>query len=123
MPREPRLRFPKAARLARTSEFARVREQGKPVHGKSMLLGVFEAGAGSATRTGIVTSRRIGSAVVRNRVRRRLREIVRHARATLREGLWLVIVAKPPAARADYDALRAEWLQLARRGGVLCATK
>jgi ribonuclease P protein component len=95
-----------------------VREEGKPVHGRTMLLGVLET-ANGATRTGIVTSRRIGSAVVRNRVRRRLREIVRHARPALRDGLWLVIVAKPHAARASYAVLQNEWTQLARRGGVL----
>jgi ribonuclease P protein component len=104
--------------LARTAEFARVREQGRPFHGRTMLLGVLETGDAGATRTGIVTSRRIGTAVVRNRVRRRLREIVRHARPELREGLWLVIVAKPLAARADYDVLRDEWTQLAQRGGL-----
>jgi ribonuclease P protein component len=103
----------------RTAEFARVREKGKPMHGRTMLLGVLEAGDTEATRTGIVTSRRIGTAVVRNRVRRRLREIVRHARSGLRDGLWLVIVAKPPAARAPFDELRAEWQQLAQRGGIL----
>jgi len=95
-----------------------VREKGRPVHGRAMLLGVLEAGDG-ATRTGIVTSRRVGTAVVRNRVRRRLREIVRHARPDLREGLWLVIVAKSLAARLPFEALREEWTQLARRGGIL----
>jgi ribonuclease P protein component len=83
-----------------------------------MLLGVLDSGEGGTTRTGIITSRRIGTAVVRNRVRRRLREIVRHARPQMRDGLWLVIVAKPLAARSDYEALREEWTQLARRGGI-----
>lgn len=107
------------ARLARSAEFSRVREQGRPFHGRTMLLGVLEAGPVGAARTGIVTSRRIGTAVVRNRVRRRLREIVRHARAAIRDGLWLVLVAKPPAARATFAMLREEWTQLARRGGIL----
>jgi ribonuclease P protein component len=84
-----------------------------------MLLGVLEADQEGTTRTGIVTSRRIGTAVVRNRVRRRLRELVRHARPAMREGLWLVLVAKPPAARATFAMLREEWTQLARRGGIL----
>ena len=84
-----------------------------------MLLGVFETGEGGPARTGIVTSRRIGTAVVRNRVRRRLREIVRHARPGMRDGVWLVVVAKPNAARATFAVLREEWAQLARRGGIL----
>ncbi len=89
------------------------------MHGRTMLLGVFDSGEAAGARTGIVTSRRIGSAVVRNRVRRRLREIVRHARPRLRDGIWLVVVAKPNAAKATFAMLRDEWAQLARRGGIL----
>lgn len=116
--RVPRLRFPRAARLALTAEFARVREKGRPVHGKMMTLGVLKNVADSCARVGIVTSRKVGSAVVRNRVRRRLREIVRHDRAKFLDGLWLVIVAKASASRVSFEVLREEWTQLAKRGGI-----
>lgn len=95
-----------------------MRDEGRAQHGPSMLLGVLKTGATGPARTGIVTSRRVGTAVVRNRVRRRLREIVRHARPKMCEGLWLVVVAKPRAAKATFAGLREEWTQLARRGGV-----
>ena len=84
-----------------------------------MLLGVLKNDAESSQRIGIVTSRRIGNAVVRNRVRRRLREIVRAARPRLVTGLWLVIVAKVPSATALFATLEEEWAQLARRGYIL----
>ena len=84
-----------------------------------MLLGVLKNDAESSQRIGIVTSRRIGNAVVRNRVRRRLREIVRAARPRLVTGLWLVIVAKVPSATALFATLAEEWAQLARRGSIL----
>ena len=116
--REPRLRFPRVARLALTAEFARVREEGRPVHGKTMLIGVLKNATESCSRVGIVTSKRVGSAVTRNRVRRRLREIVRHDRARFHEGMWLVIVAKVPASRVSFEVLREEWTQLAKRGGI-----
>ena len=82
-----------------------------------MVVGILKE-AGEA-RVGIVTSRRVGSAVVRNRVRRKLREVFRVMRPQLLPGLWLVIVAKPPAAAATMAALSGEWTQLARRGGIL----
>lgn len=116
--RVPRLRFPRAARLAITAEFVRVREEGRPVHGKMMMLGVLKNAAESCARVGIVTSRKVGPAVVRNRVRRRLREIVRHDRARFFDGMWLVIVAKASASRASFELLREEWTQLAKRGGI-----
>lgn len=57
------------------------------------------------TRCGFVVSRRVGNAVVRNRVRRRLREIVRRLLATLPDGWDLVLSARPAAASATYVEL------------------
>ncbi len=70
-------------------------------------------------RVGFVTSRRIGGAVIRNRVRRRLREIVRQHQHELREGFWIVLVARRDAADANYRALEHEWLRLAKRASIL----
>jgi len=90
-----------------------------PVHGRMMVLGILKESGAAETRVGIVTSRRVGNAVLRNRVRRRIREIFRVMRSRLLPGLWLVIVAKQPAASASLAALSGEWSQLARRGGIL----
>lgn len=116
---EPRLRFPKTARLARAGEFARVKAEGKPYHGRYMLLSILAGLGPDSARVGFITSRRVGGAVVRNRVRRRLREIVRAARPRLIAGVWLVIIARSHAAGATFAALEAEWLHLARRGAIL----
>lgn len=86
-----------------------------------MLLGALEVEGGTGFRLGLVTSRRVGGAVMRNRLRRRLREIVRRHQHDLRDGVWLVIVTRPAAARATSAELEAEWLKLARRSGVLRA--
>lgn len=67
------------------------------------------------TQGAVVVSRRVGPAVIRNRVKRRLRDIFRHQLPSLKQGLWLVITAKTPAATASTDALRAEWLRLGKR--------
>lgn len=117
--RKPRLRFPKAARLIQSAEFARVRTEGKPVHGKMLVLGVLKSGSEEDGRIGFVTSRRVGGAVIRNRVRRLLREVFRVMRPHLVPGLWLVVVAKSPAAKASLAVLAEECSQLARRGRIL----
>jgi len=71
------------------------------------------------TRFGLITSRRVGGAVVRNRVRRRLREICRLHRPQVLPG-WLVVVsAKSSAASAGYEELREEWLLLIRQLSIL----
>jgi ribonuclease P protein component len=84
-----------------------------------MVLSVLKTEPDTETRIGFVTSRRVGGAVVRNRVRRQLREVVRAARPLMGRGFWLVIIARQAAARASFEAIRAEWLQLAQRCAVL----
>ncbi len=70
-------------------------------------------------RLGLVTSRRVGGAVQRNRVRRRLREMFRARRGHFVPGLWLVVVAKNGAAETPFATLREEWLRLAGRLSIL----
>lgn len=113
--------FPKSARLRRAAEFARLRNEGKSVHGKFMVLRVLRRDDATPARIGIITSRRVGGAVFRNRVRRRLRELVRVDRPRLAPNFWMVLIARPYAAEAKFQALREEWRALAKSGGVLDA--
>jgi len=85
------------------------------------MLGVLRVEDAGPFRVGFVTSRRLGGAVVRNRVRRRLREIVRRHQHEVRENFWIVVIAKNEAVRATYHALEDEWLRLARRASILAA--
>jgi ribonuclease P protein component len=113
------LSFPKSRRLTRASEYERVKRDGSARGGKLLTLSVVAAENSDRCRVGFVTSRRLGGAVVRNRVRRRLREIVRQHQHHLREGFWIVLVARKDAATADYRALEHEWLRLATRASIL----
>lgn len=114
-----RLSFPKSARLSRAGEFAELKRGGRSFHGKLMVLSVLADGSEAAARIGLITSGRVGGAVERNRVRRRLREMVRAARPQLKSGIWLALIARQAAARATYQALRDEWRQLAERSSIL----
>ena len=114
-----RRRFPKSARLVRASEFDKLRREGRSYHGSHMVLSVHLHGNDEPARVGFITSRKVGNAATRNRVRRRLREIVRSERPRLRPGVWLVVVARARAAMASFDELRAEWLNLAERAALL----
>src|SRR5678809_1123012 len=110
-----RFRFPKSARLFRASEFRRMKAEGVSFHGKFIVLSVLKDMPAPEVRVGLITSRRVGGAVVRNRVRRRLREIVRRHQHALGSGVWLVIIARPAAAAASFAALDDEWLRLMKR--------
>jgi ribonuclease P protein component len=129
----------KLSRLKRSGEFRRVREAGVSFAGKWLVFGVWKSGDASneqgATaaeaaplvmentppRFGVVTSRKVGGAVVRNLVRRRIRHIQQKHLAEARSGVWCVTVARFRAAQATFAELEAEWCKLARRAGVLCA--
>lgn len=114
-----RYRFPKSARLTRVAEFNKVKNEGMSCHGRFMVLSVLKNPPTVETRVGLVTSRRIGGAVQRNRVRRRFREIVRMARPGIQAGVWLVLIARKNAVEAPFQALQREWLQLAQRTSIL----
>jgi ribonuclease P protein component len=89
------------------------------VQGKFIRVGLLLTTDETPARIGIITSRRVGGAVVRNRVRRRIRELVRHSLAEMASGAWVVVIAKSAAATAVFEDLRGEWLLLARRLSIL----
>ena len=66
-------------------------------------------------------SNKIGHAVVRNRIRRRLREIYRLHEPELARGYDIVVVARMRAHDADYHRLEADFLKAAGRLGLLHA--
>ena len=119
------LSFSKTRRLTRASEFELVRHKGRVQRGKFLFLSVLEAKEAKETaspfRAGFITSRALGRAVSRNRVRRRLREIVRKHQREIVSGVWLVTIARAAAASASYAQLEAEWLRLAGRASILAA--
>ena len=118
VPRGP-FSFLKNRRLTRRSEYEHVRRGGTTQRGKLLMLNVASVDNSDPSRAGFVTSRRIGGAVVRNRVRRRFREMVRKHQHELRGGFWFVLIAKNEAAIASYRSLEDEWLRLARRASIL----
>ena len=86
-----------------------------------MVLGGLMTDVKTAPRFGVVTTRKVGSAVERNRARRRLREIFRLHRSLMPAGLWMVVVLRRAAATTTYAALLEEWRVLAGRAGYLKA--
>ena len=106
--------LPREARLRRTSQYQAVRQSRKVAHGRLFSLALAERPS-SITQCGIIVSRRVGGAVTRNRVKRRLRTLYRHERPTLAPGLWLVLGTRPAAANASLENLRTEWLRLGKR--------
>jgi ribonuclease P protein component len=103
-------------RLRSKRDFAAVYKAGK-VHGNHLLvLRVAENQAG-VSRFGFVAGKTVGNAVTRNRVKRRLREIVRMF--CTRPGVDVVVGARKAAAEATFDALRRSYEKLATKSGAI----
>jgi ribonuclease P protein component len=117
MPRS--LTFPRTRRLILPAEFKRVRAEGEVQRGEFLMLGVLRSVAAGKTRAGFVTSGRLGGAIVRNRLRRRLRDIVRRHQHELVDDAWIVLIPRAHAVGASYEALEHEWLRLAKRASIL----
>jgi len=117
-----RFPFPKSRRLTLSAEFEQVRKNGRAQGGRLIVLSIVPANDATPFRAGFITSRALGRAVLRNRVRRRLREIVRKHQREVVNGIWMVIIARASAARASYEQLEAEWLRLAKRASILATS-
>ena len=110
----PSCRRPLAALRSRR-EFEQVYEEAARWHSPLLVLLARRSQAGR-TRLGITLSRRIGSAVVRNRCRRRIKEVVRLAPKV--PAADLVVIGKPAVARADFQQLRQVLERLLEKASV-----
>ncbi|PDW04850.1 ribonuclease P protein component [Candidatus Viridilinea mediisalina] len=108
----------RAYRLRRPEQFRRVRQEGRSLHTPLLTLQVL-TGRRRRIRCGFVVTKRLGTAVQRNRAKRRLREAVRLALPSLNLGYDLVFVVRSPELiTLPFDALRQRIEQLLRRAGL-----
>jgi ribonuclease P protein component len=95
-------------RLTDSPEFERVYRQGTAYRGRLFSVHAFPNEHG-APRLGLSVSRRVGNAVTRNAVRRKLREVFHSCISEVSENLDLVVSARPAAAEATLEELREEF--------------
>jgi ribonuclease P protein component len=77
----------------------------------------------TANRVGVTVGKKLGGAVVRNRVRRRLREVYRLNEHRFAPGWDIVVVARSRCVSADFASLNRAYLSLAEKAGILLETQ
>jgi ribonuclease P protein component len=119
--------YPARLRIKQRRDFLRVQQGGRKLHVEHFLVFVaprvaIETDADTPptveaqpTRLGITVTRKIGCAVVRNRIKRLVREVFRRNRERLPSGLDLVFVAKQQAATLEYADVVADFELLIQR--------
>ena len=100
--------------LKLNSDFRRIYARGKSAVSPCVVVYCRKNRLGH-NRTGYTVSRKLGKAVVRNRVRRRLREIIRLNSGRLIQGYDLILVARQRATDAEYRRLEEDVLRCCDR--------
>ena len=87
--------------------------------GNSYLVLYARRNRSEQNRVGLTVSKKLGCAVVRNRVRRRLREVYRLNECRFAPGWDIVVVARSRCITADFEKLTESYLSLAEKAGIL----
>ena len=104
--------------IKKNHEFRRLYAKGKSVATPSLVV-YFRKTNRDYNQLGITVSKKIGNAVTRNRVRRRLREIYRLNEERLQKGLDMVVVARQKSPHVSYAELEKAYLYACSRLGIL----
>jgi len=102
--------LPPRARLRRKRDFQRVFQGGWRGGTRELRLVIRPNDLGYP-RLGLAVGRKVGNAVVRNRMKRRLREVFRRERALLAAPVDVVVIPQPGAAALSFEALREQLLR------------
>jgi len=88
-------------------------------HANSYLVLYARKNRSATNRVGVTVGKKLGGAVVRNRVRRRLREVYRLNEERFIPGWDIVVVARSRCIQADFSKLTNAYLSLAEKAGIL----
>ena len=111
----------KRFRLKRRQDFNRVYNRGKSFSNCELVLYVYYNKETKEQRIGISVSKKVGNAVMRNRIRRLIKEVVSQLKRefTLKGNLDLIIVARQPAAQMNYQDFRRSIIDLFNKSSIV----
>jgi len=113
------LRFGRNLRLKQGRDFVRIRQNGDRLTSGCLIANWERLGPVAHSRLGVVTSGRLGNAVVRNRARRLLREVFRLHRADLAAPVDLVLVARPSIVGRRLAEVEQDFMTMLRKARLL----
>lgn len=108
-------------RLKNPRDFSLVYSQGRPRFGKYVVVSSLPTDS-QVSRVGFAVSKKVGNAVTRNKLKRRLRAIMQEVEVELKPGYDLVIGAKRSCATAEFIDLRVDVLRVLQGSGLLGRT-
>lgn len=114
-----RLRLPRGSRVTQNRDFLRIRQQGERLAQGCLVANWNLLPEGAHPKLGVVTSRKIGGAVQRNRARRLLRESFRLHQHDFTRPVEIILVARNSIAGKKFADVEKDFLTTLRRAGLL----
>ena len=106
----------KEYRMRTTRDYNKVYKYGKKIPSRYILVFVLKSGQ-NISRFGFVTSKKVGNAVTRNKIKRRLRAVVQKNLPRLHQGYDLIIIARNSARHASAEQLEKDLMKAMQRAG------
>lgn len=106
-------------RLKSRVAFQAVYAKGRSVANRAAVLYVLPQEQGTSTKVGFAAGRKLGNAVVRNRIKRRIREAVRLLWVRVKPGFHVIVIARQGALDMPFVQLQARIAELFERAGVV----
>ena len=105
-------------RLKKRYQFNYVYKSGEHFSGEHMILYVV-ASKTKSIKVGLAVTKKVGKAVIRNRVRRQLREIIKKQVPTLKQSYNIIVVARDNITSASFDVLSNEFSKLIKKANLI----
>ncbi|MDF2720769.1 MAG: ribonuclease [Paenibacillus sp.] len=106
-------------RLTRREDFNKVYRYGKSAANLQVVIYALPNSKIERFRMGVSVSKKLGSAVVRNRIRRVMKEIVRHNAERIRPHYDFIVIGRKPVAEMDYAQMEKSLLHGLKRAQLL----
>jgi ribonuclease P protein component len=110
-------------RLRKRESFARVFRHGQSTANRNFVLYYRKNATVPAFRLGVSVSKKVGCAVIRNRIRRLVKEVVRLQKHRMKSNFDLILIAKKPAADLDFWECKKNVLHILNKAQILAAEK
>ncbi|HEX4340116.1 MAG TPA: ribonuclease P protein component [Polyangiaceae bacterium] len=114
-------RFPPSERVKKRLEFRAAQDSGRKAILPHFILLLYARAESGDARLGVVASRKIGCAVIRNRAKRLVREAFRATRPLWMPGIDVVVIVRRPLEGMKLDDVWSEWMsrgELVRKRGL-----
>ncbi|HHY41697.1 MAG TPA: ribonuclease P protein component [Thermoanaerobacterales bacterium] len=112
----------KSLRLTKNYEFIKVYKTGRRL--SSLFFTMYiKKNELNFSRLGVSVSKKVGKSVVRNKIKRRIKEIVRLNYDYIKQGYDIVVSAKPSSVQLDFKAMEKELIRLMKRGRIYSVKK